>query len=72
MKSDAELMWLAREDATAFGHVYERYSARGFYFYRRRCRDEHAGPRSDGGDLREGVAVPASVPVSNAQAGRHF
>jgi RNA polymerase sigma factor (sigma-70 family) len=42
MKSDAELMRLARGDAAAFGEIYERYSARVFDFHRRRCRDEHA------------------------------
>ena len=42
MKSDAELIRLAQEDAAAFGQVYERYSARVFDFHLRRCGDEHA------------------------------
>jgi RNA polymerase sigma factor (sigma-70 family) len=42
MRSDAELMRVARSDAAAFGEIYERYSAPIFDFHRRRCRDEHA------------------------------
>lgn len=42
MKSDAELMRLARSDAAAFAEIYQRFSARIFDFHVRRCRDEHA------------------------------
>jgi RNA polymerase sigma-70 factor (ECF subfamily) len=42
MRSDAELLVVARSDAGAFRELYDRYAARIYGYHLRRCRDSHA------------------------------
>jgi RNA polymerase sigma-70 factor (ECF subfamily) len=42
MRSDAELLSAAREDAQPFRELYERYTERAYGFQLRRCGDAHA------------------------------